>query len=625
MKHSILSIIMLSSLFIAAGAQKVTTFANNKFIEGMFQYEISKHDSLSVWVSALKADPMSIVIEAKREVRIPGKVNHNGMTYKVKGVDCDVFGPNNDISSIVVEDGVEYIGPYAFAMCMRLESVSIPASVKDIRKGVFLGCDNLREIVVDKKNKEYDSREKCNAIINCEDELVAGCSATSIPKGVKCITEEAFSSLNSLKNIVIPEGVEIIQPYAFANCRNVESVYIPSSVNEVYPKAFGGCDALRQIVVDKNNKTFDSRNGCNAVIDTKDSTLIVGCKATVIPSGVKEILAYAFMGCTQLTDIVIPEGVTAIGTYAFSGCTALQSVQLPQSLVELRDYCHFAGCTALESVVIPKNVKRIAFNSFQRCKSLQSIVVEEGNKVYDSRNQCNAIIETATGKLVAGCGVTVLPEGVTKLPDYSMYDVSLKKIHIPSTLTYIDSLAFLDNEDCVSITVDEGNPVYYSPDGCNAIIERATGKLVKGCCNTVIPENVKQIGAHAFLSAPKSMFLPEGIERIWESAFSGCKGLRMIVLPASLKTIGYNLFAGCEDLNTIGFRGSLDELPSGLCRNCSYLSSINIPLGVKKIGEEAFMGCTNLKSIVLPSTVKELGKDAFRNAPCEEEVIRLIK
>ena len=580
MKHSILSIIMLSSLFIAAGAQKVTTFANNKFIEGMFQYEISKHDSLSVWVSALTADPMSIVIEAKREVRIPGKVNHNGITYKVKGIDRGAFGPNSDISSIVIEDGVEYIGPYAFAMCMGLESISIPASVEDIHKGVFLGCDNLREIVVDKKNKEYDSREKCNAIINCEDELVAGCSATSIPKGVKCITEEAFSSLNSLKNIVIPEGVESIQPYAFANCRNVESVYIPS---------------------------------------------IVGCKATVIPSGVKEILAYAFMGCTQLTDIVIPEGVTAIGTYAFSGCTALQSVQLPQSLVELRDYCHFAGCTALESVMIPKNVKRIAFNSFQRCKSLQSIVVEEGNKVYDSRNQCNAIIETATGKLVAGCGVTVLPEGVTKLPDFSMYDVSLKKIHIPSTLTYIDSLAFLGNEDCVSITVDEGNPVYYSPDGCNAIIERATGKLIKGCRNTVIPENVKQIGAYAFLSAPKSMFLPEGIERIWESAFSGCKGLRMIVLPASLKTIGSNLFAGCEDLNTIGFRGSLDELPSGLCRKCRYLSSINIPLGVKKIGEEAFMGCTNLKSIVLPSTVKELGKDAFRNAPCEEEVSRLVK
>ena len=602
----------------------VSAYGDISFTDNMFRCQIMK-DSTSVRISAVMTDSSILLAEPRTEVRIPASVMHNGRTYRVKAIREGAFDANTDIHKIVIEDGVEKIDAHAFASCMGLESIYIPASVKNIGKGIFYNCNSLREIKVDKKNKYFDSRDNCNAIIDSRyDELVAGCNTTIIPKTVLDIEDEAFAVCSQLKKVIIPDGVEGIRE-AFPLCANLESVFLPASIKEVSPKAFHGCNALREIIVDPKNKNYDSRDNCNAIIDKEDSILVLGCKTTVIPIGVKEIGPYAFYDGAQLTSIIIPEGVTEIGNYAFEGCTALKSVLLPQSLTTFLHDCHFAGCISLEKITIPKNVKKLNFNSFVGCTSLQSIIVEEGNKVYDSRDNCNAIIETATGKLLSGCSTTLIPEGVTKILGDAMCNVSLKQIRIPKSLTHIDSMAFMGVSDCVSICVDEGNPVYDSRDNCNAIIERATGKLVKGCRNTIIPAGVKKIGAYAFSDTPRIMLLPEGLEEIGENAFRGSKTLGVIIMPSSLRKIGQYAFASCKNLQAVILHSAIEEIPWGLCSGCIYLQDFNIPFGVKKIGEEAFMGCANLKSIVLPSTVKELGKDAFRNAPCEEEVIRLVK
>lgn len=229
----------------------------------------------------------------------------------------------------------------------------------------------------------------------CQFEIVDGVAV--IPQGVKVIDCDDFYGRNELVSVVIPDSVERICEGAFNDCRNLKSVVIPRSVDAIYGGIFDGCRNLTSIVVERGNRVYDSRGNCNAVIRTKDNCLILGCSSTIIPNTVKTIGECAFECSTGLTNILIPEGVVEIGRYAFY------------------------GCTGLTSIVIPSTVEIIAEGAFEDCENLTSIVVKEGNRVYDSRENCNAIIKTETNEMIVSCASTIMPDSV-KLPDVCDYD-----------------------------------------------------------------------------------------------------------------------------------------------------------------------------------------------------------
>ena len=104
------------------------------------------------------------------------------------------------------------------------------------------------------------------------------------------------------------------------------SVIIPNSVTSIGNCAFEDCPNLASIVVESGNPNYDSRNDCNAIIETASNTLIAGCKNTIIPNNVTCIGSYAFYGCSGLTSVTIPESVTSIGDEAFEECNSLTSV-----------------------------------------------------------------------------------------------------------------------------------------------------------------------------------------------------------------------------------------------------------------------------------------------------------
>lgn len=159
------------------------------------------------------------------------------------------------------------------------------------------------------------------------------------------IASHAFSGTN-VQSIEIPNSVWFISNGAFAGCKSLKTIFIPesvtnisfNSVNDSYHPwievkgLFYGCDSLLSIVVDKNNKYYDSRNGCNAIIQTRTGRLMTGCRNTVIPSSVKSIHKNAFRGCTGLERITIPGSVQTIGSYAFAGCTSLSNIEIPSSV-----------------------------------------------------------------------------------------------------------------------------------------------------------------------------------------------------------------------------------------------------------------------------------------------------
>lgn len=136
---------------------------------------------------------------------------------------------------------------------------------------------------------------------------------------VTSIGERAFDRCSDLTSVTIPSCVTSIGPQAFQDCSGLTSVTIPSNATSIGQWAFHGCSGLNSIIVEDGNTVFDSRNDCNAIIETSSHLLVAGCKNTVIPSNVTSIGWMAFEGCSGLASITIPSNVTKIEGGAFRG------------------------------------------------------------------------------------------------------------------------------------------------------------------------------------------------------------------------------------------------------------------------------------------------------------------
>ena len=144
-----------------------------------------------------------------------------------------------------------------------------------------------------------------------------------------------------MTSISILEGVTSIGNYAFSGCSGLTSISIPEGVTSIGNCAFSGCSGLTTIKVDSNNKKYDSRNNCNAIIDKETNTLIAGCKNTIIPEGVTSIGSWAFSDCSGLTSINIPNSVTSIGWSAFWGCSGLTSINIPKGVTSIESFAFY--------------------------------------------------------------------------------------------------------------------------------------------------------------------------------------------------------------------------------------------------------------------------------------------
>lgn len=240
--------------------------------------------------------------------------------------------------------------------------------------------------------------------------------------------------------------------------------------------------------------------------------------SVVVPNSVALIGSSAFSQCYNLTSISLSEGITSIGSCAFE-CCGFTSVSLPNSITSIAEYA-FMYCHNLTSLTIPANVNRIGENIFYYCSNLSNIVIDEGNRTYDSRGNCNAIIKTESNSLIAGCHTTIIPNTVTSIGDNALSYCNFTSMVLPDNLISIGNYAFSSCRNLISIT---------------------------------IPNSVTSISTGAFNSCESlnSVILSNNLSSIGAAAFAGCSVLTSIILPGGIKKIGEGAFNNCENLSSI--------------------------------------------------------------------------
>ena len=338
-------------------------------------------------------------------------------------------------------------------------------------------------------------------------------------------------------NVVIPESVTYsgqsysvtgIGQYAFRGCNELTSITIPSSVKSIIrPMLLEGCDNLSSIVVENGNTHYDSRDNCNAIIETESNMLILGCKDTNIPNSVTSIYGGAFWFCRSLSSIIIPHSVTSIGGQAFEGCSSLSSVTIGNSVKSIGD-CAFRGCSSLASITIPNSVMSIGDYAFENCGSLASITIGDsvtsiGSSAFRS---CNSLVS-----VTLNC---------SEVGDWFKQNVHIKEVIFGDEVTSISDNAFQNCDSLASVTI--GNNVSYIGQDAFSGTPWHNSQLNGNGLVYVGKVAYKYNGS---MPANTSVIIEDGTLGIAPYAFSGYSDMVSISIPNSVKSIGSNAFYNC--------------------------------------------------------------------------------
>lgn len=482
-----------------------------------------------------------------------------------------------------------------------------------------------------------------------------------IPEGVIRVESNAFADCRDLISIKLPESLQSIGVRGFKDCP-LKQIHIPANVTSIEQFAFRGCGkTIESITVDPDNKVYDSRENCNAIIETKTNAIIQGCNNSKIPDNIEVIRFAAFENCEQLKDIHLPQCLTKIERCAFEYCNGLTSVTIPGSVSTI-EYAAFSQCQHLVSVEIQEGVSTLESNAFSSCVELQRVVLPNslrsiGNEAFRS---CY-LLEDIT-----------IPAGVVSIGNEAFALCShIISFDIPQSVTQIGEKAF---EGIINISYPgnaQGAPwgarlmnVYTEGD---LIYKDATKTKLESCnphvTEVIVPETVKSVNPDAFMgcaeltsvsiglgyksiksisdklfrNCPKlsHVVLGESITKLGVGAFNRgggkmyenglAKNLQSITLPASLKEVGWHGFYGVSTLKEVHISDlaafcNVNFAEDGNPLNHAHhlflgdeeIHDLVIPEGVTRIQKRLFFGCADFTSVTIPDTVTEIGVEAFK-------------
>ena len=367
------------------------------------------------------------------DIVIPEFVTYEGKEYRVTEIGSSAFYGCDKITSVSIPESVVRIVDWSFCQCSGLTTINLPKGLTYLGTGAFEKCSGLTSVVIPAglKNIGVQAFSRCTGLTSITISMGVtsidaaafnntAITAIKVPESVRSIGYSAFGLCENLVSIDIPDSVEYVgrgafdgtpwyenQPdgliyigndaykykgempegtdiiikegtkgiteEAFVSCEGLTSIFIPKSVKHIDYYLFRSCPGLITINIEKGNSFYDSRDDCNAIIETATNILIAGCQNTIIPDDVVRIGDFSFAGCTTLTSITIPESVKSIGFNSFSGCKGLKSITIPNSVTEIESSA-FYYCRGLTSVTLGSGITSIESGAFEECPSLDSVV-----------------------------------------------------------------------------------------------------------------------------------------------------------------------------------------------------------------------------------------------------------
>lgn len=513
------------------------------------------------------------------------------MPSTVTKIDASAFEGCALLTEIVIPDSVSEIGESAFKLS-GLQSVAFGIGLTYIGNGAFSGCEKLDNVYITYLNSW------CN--MNFGDEY-------STPLAY---AENLYHNDKLLTKVNIPEGVTEIKYGVFNNCTSIETITVPSTVTAIGKSAFVGCSALSKVTLSESVTVIgeDAFNGCESL------------KNVEFCEGLLSIESGAFRDCTALHTVELPKTLTTIGNNAFRGCNLLLNITIPEGVTSIGELA-FADCRVLNRVTFPQSEITLAKDS-------------GGNHIFANSNYVIGICykESATAQYLTDCNITTL---FADLPEENV--VSGKVGKFEWQLDKITGLLQIDGEgEMMDFTYANAPWSEYASfiaqiklsDDITYIGEKAfSGTFI---FSLEIPESVERIGDYAFANSVilTDLIITDSVVRIDAFAFENCKDLKNITVGKGLEIIDYAAFGGCENIENVYIDDltvwcNIDfeyfifnqsnplEFAQNLYVNNQLVTDLNIPYEAKQVSPYAFYRFENLQSVTFLGELESIGKSAF--------------